>query len=301
MPARRKSLVYVRRRCGLVPPAGPMCANCAPNYYLRPNAQCQLCPSKSGRLEAQLKAAGPFVLLLLGLFALTVVIIWVLETLAGVDSKSALWSAGGHSMQFCLWFVLSAQFMSSSVSSVSAGLPERVMYAFTLISFFSFDSDYVSFEGCDESSYPFAMQLAVLILGLALMLLQISLAFIKRRVRHAGLTRAILQQTSRPTILKAKHDEICARDDAAVAPLAKAHTESTEDFRSGPSLYLRISAVQGAVFALLNAFYTLMAKTCLRFLHCRTEASGMTVLARSSIRCGTGPAGFVPSPGCSAA
>jgi hypothetical protein len=175
------------------------------------------------------------------------------------------------------------------------------MYAFTLISFFSFDSDYVSFEGCDESSYPFAMQLAVLILGLALMLLQISLAFIKRRVRHAGLTRAILQQTSRPTILKAKHDEICARDDAAVAPLAKAHTESTEDFRSGPSLYLRISAVQGAVFALLNAFYTLMAKTCLRFLHCRTEASGMTVLARSSIRCGTGPAGFVPSPGCSAA
>jgi hypothetical protein len=255
-----------------------MCANCAPNYYLRPNSQCQLCPSKSGRRKAQLEAAGAFLLVLLGLYVFTGFIVWMLEVQSGVDRKSALSLALGRSWQFCLWFVLCAQFMSSSVSSMSAGLPERLMYAFTLISFFSFDSDHVSFEGCDErTGYPFATQRGVLILGLVLVVLQISLTFIKRRVRLADLHRAMSR------MIKTQIGEIVTKHapDGVVSSDADSNAESDLSSIRRRSSYQRISAFQGTMFALLNALFTLMAKTCLRFVDCR---EGLTVLAHSSVR-----------------
>ena len=74
-----------------------MCASCAPNHYLRPNRQCQQCPDQSAQLHTWVKTAGPFALILFGVFVVIALIVWVLEVLSGENRTGAILPALGQS------------------------------------------------------------------------------------------------------------------------------------------------------------------------------------------------------------
>jgi hypothetical protein len=207
----------------------------------------------------------PFVLIVLTVFLVAAVVLWVLEVRVGNNRTSAVVAALGKSKDFCLWLVLSVQFMSCSLASSAAGLPEWVMYVYAVIGFFSFDSSAVSFEGCDhDSSYPFTVPLVTLIVGLSLIALQGTLALVKLRFARADEIRKDLQLLSEvlPETLSDEHHDAAERASAMANP--------TE-----PAAYRWASVAQGGVFLVLNALYSLMSKTSLRFLHCRSvDGSG---------------------------
>ena len=255
-----------------------MCQFCAPNHYLRPNSQCQECPDKSSQLHARLMSAIPFVLIVVTVFFVGALVLWVLEVRAGKDRTSALLAALGQSKEFCLWLVLSVQFMSCSLASSAAGLPEWMMYVFAIIGFFNFDSSAVSFEGCDaDSSYPFTVPLITLIVGLSLIALHGALALLKLRFARA-------EEIRRDLLL---HAEVLRHERHSTAEPANDTANTTET-----AAYRWASVVQGWAFLVLNALYSLLGKTSLRFLHCRQfRESGESVFpvpGRLAVPCFTG-------------
>jgi hypothetical protein len=287
--------------------AGPMCASCAPNHYRRPNAQCQQCPNQSSQLQARFTTAGPFALILLALFSVIAGTVWVLDVLGGGDRTAAILPALGQSKEFCIWFILCAQFMASSLSSVSAGLPEWIMYLYTLMSFFNFDSSYVSFEGCEASSgSAFVLPLVTLVFCLVLIALQGALACLKVRFAHAdrmgtellhrgmhlahpqhgiGTVQSLdsTEHPGKPVMVQFGHNPHYYSSFYSVSEAAKLSFGV-----SSSAGYRGVSSFQGALFLFLSALYPLVSKTCLRFVHCRANGPGESVLASGSARCWSG-------------
>ena len=283
-----------------------MCASCAPNHYFRPNRQCQQCPDQSAQLQTWVKTAGPFALILFGVFVVIALIVWVLEVLSGENRTGAILPALGQSKEFCIWLVLCAQFMASSLSSVSAGLPEWIMYTYTLISFFNLDSSYVSYEGCEASGNPFILPLATLVFCLVMIALQGALACLKVRFAHAdGVSAELLhigmhiaapehgigavqtidsiEHPDKPVLVQFgdSRNPYCIQYSISEAAKLTFAASSSAGYRG-------ISSFQGALFLLLNALYPLVSKTCLRFVHCRDDGAGKSVLASGSATCWSG-------------
>jgi hypothetical protein len=89
---------------------------------------------------------------------------------------------------FCMWLVLSAQFLASSTSSVAAGLPDWLYQLYTIVSFFNISSAYVSYEGC-ESGYRFQSSLVIMIGASLLAVAQAALLFTAHK--RSGLAVAV--------------------------------------------------------------------------------------------------------------
>ena len=89
---------------------------------------------------------------------------------------------------FCIWLVLSAQFLASSTSSVAAGLPDWLYQLYTIVSFFNISSSYVSYEGC-ESGYRFQSSLVIMIGASLLAMAQATLLYVAHK--RSGLAAAV--------------------------------------------------------------------------------------------------------------
>ncbi len=89
---------------------------------------------------------------------------------------------------FCIWLVLSAQFLATSTSSVVAGLPDWLYHLYTIVSFFNVSSSYVSYEGC-ESGYRFQSSLVIMIGASVLAMAQATLLYVARK--RSGLATAV--------------------------------------------------------------------------------------------------------------
>jgi hypothetical protein len=89
---------------------------------------------------------------------------------------------------FCMWLVLSAQFLATSTSSVVAGLPDWLYHLYTIVSFFNISSSYVSYEGC-ESGYRFQSSLVIMIGASLLAMAQAALLCVARK--RSGLAAAV--------------------------------------------------------------------------------------------------------------
>jgi hypothetical protein len=89
---------------------------------------------------------------------------------------------------FCMWLVLSAQFLATSTSSVVAGLPDWLYHLYTIVSFFHISSSYVSYEGC-ESGYRFQSSLVIMIGASLLAMAQATLLYVAHK--RSGLAAAV--------------------------------------------------------------------------------------------------------------
>ena len=89
---------------------------------------------------------------------------------------------------FCMWLVLSAQFLATSTSSVVAGLPDWLYHLYTIVSFFNISSSYVSYEGC-ESGYRFQSSLVIMIGASLLAMAQATLLYAAHK--RSGLAAAV--------------------------------------------------------------------------------------------------------------
>jgi hypothetical protein len=152
------------------------------------------------------------------------------------------------------------------------------MYVFAIVGFFNFDSSAVSFEGCDaDSRYPFTVPLITLIVGLSLIALQGALALLKLRFARA-------EEIRRDLLL---HAEVLRHERHSTAEPANDTANTTET-----AAYRWASVVQGWAFLVLNAIYSLLGKTSLRFLHCRQfRESGESVFpvpGRFAVPCFSG-------------
>ena len=95
--------------------------------------------------------------------------------------------AAGQAGSFCVWLVLSAQFLATTTSSVVAGLPSWLYQIYAIVSFFNISSSYVSYEGC-ESGYRFQSPLVIMVGASLLALAQATLIYTAQRKK--GLARA---------------------------------------------------------------------------------------------------------------
>jgi hypothetical protein len=96
--------------------------------------------------------------------------------------------AAGQTWGFCMWLVLSAQFLATSTSSLVAGLPSWLYQIYAIVSFFNISSSYVSYEGC-ERGYRFQSSLLIMIGASLLALAQAMLictAQRKKNLAHAA-------------------------------------------------------------------------------------------------------------------
>ena len=89
---------------------------------------------------------------------------------------------------FCMWLVLSAQFLATSTSSVVAGLPDWLYHLYTIVSFFNISSSYVGYEGC-ESGYRFQSSLVIMIGASLLAMAQATLLYAAHK--RSGLAAAV--------------------------------------------------------------------------------------------------------------
>jgi hypothetical protein len=67
-----------------------------------------------------------------------------------------------QSREFCIWLVLSAQFLATATSSIAAGLPDWLFQLLRIVSFFNASPSYTSYEGCG-SEYRFQTQLLIFV------------------------------------------------------------------------------------------------------------------------------------------
>ena len=81
---------------------------------------------------------------------------------------------------FCIWLVLSAQFLATATSSIAAGLPDWLLQLYSVVSFFNVSPSYVAFEGCG-SDYRFQTPLVVFVCVWLLVLVQPILIYASRR------------------------------------------------------------------------------------------------------------------------
>jgi hypothetical protein len=86
---------------------------------------------------------------------------------------------------FCIWLVLSAQFLATATSSVAAGLPDWLLQLYSIVSFFNVSPSYVAFEGCG-SEYRFQTPLVVFVFVWLLVLAQPILIYANRRRKGAA-------------------------------------------------------------------------------------------------------------------
>jgi hypothetical protein len=63
---------------------------------------------------------------------------------------------------FCIWLVLSAQFLATATSSIAAGLPDWLFQLLRIVSFFNASPSYTSYEGCG-SEYRFQVPLVIFV------------------------------------------------------------------------------------------------------------------------------------------
>ena len=93
-----------------------------------------------------------------------------------------------QAQSFCVWLVLSAQFLATSTSSVAAGLPDWLYKLYTIVSFFNISSSYVSYEGC-EGGYRFESSLVIMIGASLLAMAQATLLYAAQK--RSGLAIAV--------------------------------------------------------------------------------------------------------------
>ena len=93
-----------------------------------------------------------------------------------------------QAQSFCIWLVLSAQFLATSTSSIAAGLPDWLYKLYTIVSFFNISSSYVSYEGC-ESGYRFQSSLVIMIGASLLAMAQATLLYVAHK--RSGLAAAV--------------------------------------------------------------------------------------------------------------
>jgi hypothetical protein len=169
-----------------------MCLSCEPAHYLKPDLTCSPCPTEQSIREARLHAIGPFLAMLLALFAVVTLLMWLLEIATSKSRRAAWIPAMYQSGIFCLGFGLSLQFMAASASSMPPGLPSSIAYVFTLTSFFNLDPSYVGYEGCGVG-YPFTTSTTIMTLVLSLLILQGVLEVLKKRQRRneAGIENVV--------------------------------------------------------------------------------------------------------------
>ena len=67
-----------------------------------------------------------------------------------------------QSREFCIWLVLSAQFLATATSSIAAGLPDWLFQLLRIVSFFNASPSYTSYEGCG-SEYRFQAPLGIFV------------------------------------------------------------------------------------------------------------------------------------------
>jgi hypothetical protein len=70
--------------------------------------------------------------------------------------------AMAQSREFCIWLVLSAQFLATATSSIAAGLPDWLFQLLRIVSFFNASPSYTSYEGCG-SEYRFQAPLGIFV------------------------------------------------------------------------------------------------------------------------------------------
>jgi hypothetical protein len=70
--------------------------------------------------------------------------------------------AMAQSREFCIWLVLSAQFLATATSSIAAGLPDWLFQLLRIVSFFDASPSYTSYEGCD-GEYRFQVPLGIFV------------------------------------------------------------------------------------------------------------------------------------------
>ena len=105
---------------------------------------------------------------------------WLVPFLIGEALQAVSGSVG-----FCMWVVLSAQFLATSTSSVVSGLPEWLFQLYTVVSFFNISSSYVSYEGC-ESGYPFRTPLLIMLVAMLLTLFEAVLLYMAQQGRNVA-------------------------------------------------------------------------------------------------------------------
>ena len=88
--------------------AGPKCSMCkTPGFYQALDKSCNPCPTDS--FLQFLRSAAPFICTLVSVLAFTLLIVWRMETHQKLDAGTPFRRALGHTKDFCVWLVLSAQ------------------------------------------------------------------------------------------------------------------------------------------------------------------------------------------------
>lgn len=167
-----------------------MCEACASGFFLGPDRTCSKCPEASGSSSTleRLRAALPFAAgIVLTLVVLTLILAKLermsgeddartvcMEVSAGVravfcrNTQTVFFTPGGFvqatskARDFCIWLVLSAQFLATSTSSIPAGLPDWLFQLLRIVSFFNASPSYTSYEGCG-SEYRFQAPLVIFV------------------------------------------------------------------------------------------------------------------------------------------
>jgi hypothetical protein len=172
--------------------AGPMCELCASGFFLRPDRTCSKCPEASGYSSTleRLGAALPFAAGIIVTLMILTVILAKLQRMSGEDNARTVWmevsaqwihspthhcrilahclpnrtaaQAMAHSREFCIWLVLSAQFLATATSSIAAGLPDWLFQLLRIVSLFNASPSYTSYEGCD-GDYRFQAPLGIFV------------------------------------------------------------------------------------------------------------------------------------------
>jgi len=167
--------------------AGPMCEACASGFFLRPDRTCSKCPEASGSSSTleRLRAGLPFAAGIVVTLTILALILAKLKRISGEDNARTVWmevstqlSSGvaeclttviAEALQamfkardFCIWLVLSAQFLATATSSIAAGLPDWLFELLRVVSFFNASPSYTSYEGC-TSDYRFQAPLVIFV------------------------------------------------------------------------------------------------------------------------------------------
>jgi hypothetical protein len=175
-------------------------------------------------------------------------------------------------------------------------LPGAIAFLFKFSSFFNADLSAVSYEGCGEKSYPFTLPVVSMVLAVALLVLHGTIEWLKKRQQRQEDVNSIGFCADRPLAEGAKvvHG---SRGQGVVVTIDVAEKRGKPvivQFESGevhhyslqsaaklkvvPPGSRKLSVAQGFIATLLMALYPLIAKNCLRFLHCETSATGELLL-----------------------